>query len=233
MNIIITGASRGIGFELVKQFLRMKGNSVVAIARNTDTLDKLSEQQTSKKESALFPVESDLEKNNFDADLEEKILKNFKKIDILINNAGALVNKPFHLLTETDYERMFKVNVLAPFLLIKRLTPYFNNPSHIVNIGSMGGFQGSQKFSGLSLYSASKGAIAILSECLAIELKEKGISVNCLALGGVQTEMFSKAFPGYKAQSKPEEMARFIADFALHGHKKNNGAIVPVTRANP
>jgi NAD(P)-dependent dehydrogenase (short-subunit alcohol dehydrogenase family) len=91
----------------------------------------------------------------------------------------------------------------------------------------MGGFQGSEKFSGLSLYSASKGALAILSECLAVELKEKGIRVNCLALGSTQTEMFAEAFPGHKAQTTAADMAKYIVDFSLS--KKQNGKTIAVT----
>ena len=103
------------------------------------------------------------------------------------------------------------------------------NKTHIINIGSYGGFQGSTKFSGLSAYSSSKAALANLTECLAEEFKNFNIAVNCLALGAVQTEMFQKAFPGFSAQSTPGQMAQFIADFALNGHKYFNWKIIPVT----
>jgi NAD(P)-dependent dehydrogenase (short-subunit alcohol dehydrogenase family) len=105
--------------------------------------------------------------------------------------------------------------------------------SHIVNIASMGGFQGSSKYKGLSYYSASKAALACLTECLATEFQESKIKVNCLALGAVQTEMFEAAFPGNKAPVKAHEMAEFIADFALKGHKFFNGKILPVATNNP
>jgi NAD(P)-dependent dehydrogenase (short-subunit alcohol dehydrogenase family) len=105
--------------------------------------------------------------------------------------------------------------------------------SHIVNIASMGGFQGSSKYPGLSCYSASKAALACLTECLAGEFTESGIKVNCLALGSVQTEMLEEAFPGYKAPVDAQEMAEFIADFALKGHKFFNGKILPVAVNNP
>jgi len=105
--------------------------------------------------------------------------------------------------------------------------------SHIVNISSMGGFQGSAKYAGLSYYSASKAALACLTECLANEFKEYGISMNCLALGSVQTEMFEEAFPGYKAPVDVKQMAEFISGFALTGHKFFNGKILPVAVGNP
>ena len=144
-----------------------------------------------------------------------------------------LINKPVKDLNPNDFGSIFKTNLKAPFFLIQSILPYFNKPAHIVNISSMGGFQGSAKFPGLSLYSASKGALAILSECLAEELKDNGISVNCLCLGAVQTEMFNAAFPGYNTPVKPESMAEFIANFSLNAHKFINGKIIPVSVTTP
>ena len=117
--------------------------------------------------------------------------------------------------------------------MIRDLFPLFVKDSHIVNISSMGGYQGSAKFPGLSVYSAAKGAVAVLSECLAEEFKEQGIKVNALAIGAVQTEMLSQAFPGYMAPLQPDEMAEFIMDFALNGHRFFNGKILPVSVSTP
>ena len=97
----------------------------------------------------------------------------------------------------------------------------------------MGGFQGSSKFPGLSLYSASKGAVAVLTEAMAEEFKDEGISVNCLALGAVQTEMLEEAFPGYKAPLSADEMGKYIAGFALTGNRYFNGKILPVSVSTP
>jgi len=85
----------------------------------------------------------------------------------------------------------------------------------------------------MSLYSASKGALAILTESLAEELKEQNIRVNALALGAVQTEMLEEAFPGYQAAVTAEEMADFITDFALKAHSYINGKIIPVSLSTP
>jgi NAD(P)-dependent dehydrogenase (short-subunit alcohol dehydrogenase family) len=154
-------------------------------------------------------------------------------VDILVNNAGLLIHKPVIEFDETDIDNLFNMNVKSAFLLTQALLPLFSKQAHIVNIGSMGGVQGSVKFPGLSLYSASKGALAILTECLALELKDRGVSVNCLALGSAQTEMLKKAFPGYKAPLSAVEMASFIADFALSGHMYFNGKILPVALSTP
>ena len=156
-----------------------------------------------------------------------------RKIDVLINNAGLLINKPINDLSIADFEQLFEINVKSVFRLVKLLLPHFNKNAHIVNIGSMGGFQGSAKFPGLSLYSASKGALAILTECLAEELKDRNIKVNCLALGAAQTEMLQKAFPGYQAPLSAAEIAEFIADFAIKAHHYLNGKIVPVSLSTP
>jgi 3-oxoacyl-[acyl-carrier protein] reductase len=234
MNIIVTGASRGIGFEMVKQFTAIKGTYIIALARNTESLQELCQKlPVGKNESFLYPFAADLNKKGFEKSVREYVLNRFNKIDILINNAGTIVNKPFDELTSEHFDELFNVNTKAPFLIIKTLLPYFNQPSHIVNISSMGGYQGSEKFPGLSLYSASKGALAIFTESIAVELKEKGVAVNCLALGAVQTEMLAKAFPGYKAKFTSEEMANYIVDFSLNGNKKHNGEIIPVTKSTP
>jgi NAD(P)-dependent dehydrogenase (short-subunit alcohol dehydrogenase family) len=128
---------------------------------------------------------------------------------------------------------MYNTNVFAPFLIIQDLLPLFNKNSHIINIGSIGGFQGSSKFPGLSAYSSSKAALAGLSECLAEELAPKKIKVNCLALGAVQTDMLEEAFPGYKAPLNPTEMATFITWFALNGKNYFNGKVLPVSLSTP
>jgi 3-oxoacyl-[acyl-carrier protein] reductase len=232
MTILITGASKGIGFEMVKQLSENPNTLVIAVSRNIAPLTKLIDQ---KNTHSILPVKADIT-SSID---QKKIVKIIKalglKIDILINNAGEIVNKPFEKISTKELKSVYNTNVFGPFTLIQSLLPLFNkkNKSHIVNISSMGGFQGSSKFPGLSAYSSSKSALSGLTECLAEELKPKNISVNCLAIGAVQTEMLSKAFPGYKAPLKPNEMASFICNFALTGHTYFNGKIIPVSSTTP
>jgi NAD(P)-dependent dehydrogenase (short-subunit alcohol dehydrogenase family) len=164
---------------------------------------------------------------------EESVLSYFKKVDILINLAGFLVAKDFLEMTNNEARLIMETNFFGPASLIRLVKPMMSSGSHIVNVSSMGGFQGSSKFRGLSYYSASKAAIACLTECLAVEFQESGINVNCLALGAVQTEMLNEAFPGYKAPVDAKQMARFISEFALTGHKFFNGKILPVAVSNP
>jgi NAD(P)-dependent dehydrogenase (short-subunit alcohol dehydrogenase family) len=157
----------------------------------------------------------------------------FKEVNILINMAGFLIPQRFMDIGQKDARKMMEINFFGPASAIRLLKPLMPAGSHIVNISSMGGFQGSSKYPGLSYYSASKAAIACLSECLAVEFAESGIRVNCLALGAVQTEMFAEAFPGYKAPVNATEMAGFVSYFAVNGQKFFNGKIIPVAVNNP
>lgn len=234
MNIIITGASSGIGYALSKHLAKNQENNVFVFARSGDKLKKLeSEIARIPQHGEFYHSVFDLESGDINRELIPEIIKVFGNVDVLINNAGLLISKHFEDLTDRDFDNMFNVNVKSIFRLVKNLLPYFNHNAHIVNMSSMGGVQGSAKFPGLSLYSASKGAVSILTECLAEELKENNIKVNALAIGAVQTEMLSSAFPGYKAPLLADEMAEYIGEFALTGHKYYNGKILPVSVSTP
>lgn len=233
MNIIVTGCSRGIGLELVKHFAQVKDAKIMGLARNREVLLKLEQSLGKDKfKGVAFDLLEIREKWTI---LECEINAYFKHIDIIVNNAGVLYNKLFVKTNMHEIERTFMANVFAPMELIRRLLPFLENSkhAHVVNIGSMGGFQGSEKFPGISWYSSSKAALACLTECLAAELQESNISCNCLALGAVQTEMLTTAFPGYLAPVNANEMAEFIANFAQTGHKLFNGKVIPVALSNP
>lgn len=233
MNIIITGASRGIGFACVKKMLEAKTHKVIALARNIKPLQQFLNENPQFSEQ-LFIHEFDI--SNFEnVAYLQKIEMSFSHIDILINNAGLLINKPFMELTKDDWQDIFDVNIFGCAKLIQTVYPLLkkSNKAHIVNIGSMGGHEGTLKFSGLSAYSSSKAALANLTECLAEEWKTEGISVNCLMLGAVNTEMLGEAFPGYQAPLNAVEMADFICDFSLKGNTFFNGKLLPVSLSTP
>ena len=233
-NIIITGASSGVGFEAVLDLTSKKDNKVIALARSAEKLRKLHEiaSQLNYDGGALFPAQFDIVYDDY-ATLIPFIQSKFDSVDILINNAGALINKPFMETSGQDFAEMLQTNIMGHVNMIQQVVPFMHEGSHIVNISSMGGFQGSMKFPGLSAYSTSKGALAILTECLAEEFKEKGIKVNCLALGSAQTEMFEAAFPGMEAGTLAFEMGRYIAEFAQNGHRYFTGKILPVANTTP
>ena len=235
MNIVITGASSGVGYEAALQLSSDPENKVVALARSGDKLEKLSKAAfILNPEGVLLPLIFDTIHGEYDKVLIPFLKKHLRHIDIIINNAGALVNKPFHELDQLDFVSMLQTNFLGHVKMIQHSLPFFPvRGGHIVNIGSMGGYTGSIKFPGLAAYSASKGALHTLTECLAVELEKSKIKVNCLALGSAQTEMLEKAFPGYISPVKAAEMGRLIADFAMTGHRFFNGKVLPVSVTTP
>ena len=224
-NIIITGTSRGIGFELV-HLLANQGHNVLALSRNAQPVSNLHFDNI---ESIAF----DLGKKEDYKKVEDYVSENWKQVDILINNAGALLNKPFAETTMEDFEHVYKTNVFGVAEMTRRVLPFMKKESHVITISSMGGVQGSVKFPGLSAYSSSKGAVVTLTELLAEEYKETGPSFNVLALGAVQTEMLEEAFPGYQAPTTALEMAKYIADFSLNGNKYYNGKMLQVSNSTP
>ena len=224
-NIIITGTSRGIGYELVQQ-LAAEGHNILALSRHTATIELLNLPNVH-----CIPFDITLASDR--KAVGDFVKGQWQKVDILIHNAGRLINKPFEELTEEDFLEVYKVNVFGVAQLTRQLLPFMEKGSHVVSISSMGGVQGSLKFSGLAAYSSSKGALITLSELLAEEYKERGIVFNTLALGAVQTEMLTEAFPDYKANITPQQMARYITDFALNGGEVFNGKVLQVANTTP
>ena len=227
MNIVITGCSKGIGAELVK--LLSENHNVYGLSRDLVSLEKL--QFSLSNPSNFYFIQSDI------THLNKEVVNswiNVDSIDVLINNAGLLINKQFNYISYQDYKDVMDVNFWGAYYLSQLLLDKLSiSKGQIINISSMGGVNFSSKFPGLSLYSSSKGALTILSECLAEELKPYGIRVNALALGAVQTEMLNKAFPGYKANISPEEMAQYIINFVNSGGNIMNGQVIKVTNSNP
>ena len=225
-TVVIVGASKGIGAELMESFASIDGFRVFGFARS---------MQLQREKWSLNPLvhclDIDLTSENLQLQILD-VLKN-EKVDFLINNAGLLVNKPFMELTPSDILESYKVNVLSVFSTIQAILPLMNNQGHIVNISSMGGFQGTMKFAGLAAYSSSKAALVNLTEMLAEEYKHTQLKFNCLCLGAVQTEMLQAAFPGYEAPVQPAEMAEYISDFTRNAWRWMNGKVIPVSLSTP
>ena len=224
-TIIITGASRGIGFELAQLFAK-EGHEVLALSRNQNPVKGLG-----LKNIHTFPFDI-----SSDADLlklKEFLDNNWKSVDVLINNAGRLLNKPFLETSTEEFKAVYDVNVFGVAALTKLVIPFMEKDAHVVTVSSMGGVQGSMKFPGLAAYSSSKAAVITMTELWAEEFKETGPSFNVLALGAVQTEMLEEAFPGYKAPITALEMATYIKDFALTGNKLYNGKLLQVSSSTP
>ncbi|NQY28079.1 MAG: SDR family oxidoreductase [Flavobacteriaceae bacterium] len=225
-NIIITGTSRGIGFELVKLFAEA-GHQVLSLSRNSNPISDLNLKNVTALSFDLS-VDTDYKK------VSDFVSGNWgDKVDVLINNAGLLINKAFQEISKQDWLKVYEVNVFGVAELTKTVLPFMTSGSHVVTVSSMGGIQGSMKFPGLAAYSSSKGAVITLSEVLAEEYKEQQIAFNVLALGAVQTEMLEEAFPGYEAPLKAIEMANYIYDFSLTGNKYYNGKVLEVSSSTP
>ena len=224
-KVIITGTSRGIGYELVPLFTNA-GYQVLALSRNSVPISC-----NEFEGCTILPF--DITDSNDIKRVSDFVQKDWNEVDILINNSGALINKPFQKTSISEFKDVFEVNVFGVAALTKAILPFMNKDGHVVNISSMGGVQGSIKFPGLSAYSSSKGALITLTELLAQEFYETGPSFNVLALGAVQTEMLEEAFPGFKASTSAKEMAQYIMNFSITGNKMYNGKVLQVSKTTP
>lgn len=226
-NILIIGASRGIGAELVIQLAQNENHRILAFSRK---LSMMEEKFGHLRNVSSFAL--DLNAVDVKSTFMEQIAS-LTHIDILIYNAGYLVNKSFLELTREELQTSYQINVLSAFEVFQAAMPKFSEKAHIVSISSMGGFQGTVKFGGLSSYSTPKAALVSLTELLAEEFKDRQWAFNCLALGAAQTEMLEAAFPGYQAPVSAAEMAEFIADFSLNANRFIRGKVVPVSLSTP
>lgn len=224
-NIIITGTSRGIGYELVQLFSNL-GHNVLALSRNAQPISEL-------KLKNVTSMSLDLNEESSYPKVKRFIESEWEHVDILINNAGRLLNKPFAQTNFADFNEVYKTNVFGVSEMTRIVLPFMKSNGHVVTISSMGGIQGSAKFPGLAAYSSSKGAVITLTELLAEEYKETGPQFNVLALGAVQTEMLEEAFPGYQAPLTALQMADYILEFSLNGNAYYNGKVLQVSNSTP
>lgn len=226
-NIVVLGASRGIGKELVKLFAEQPEYKVYAFSRNTEAMaefDALSNVVYGFADISSVEIHSSL----------DQLLEQVESIDVLVNNAGKLINKPFEELSRDEIDACYQTNAVGVMYATQYFVPKMKkHGGHIVNISTVGAFQGSVKFPGLSAYSTSKAGVVSFTELFAEEYKETEIRMNCLCLGAVQTEMLEEAFPGYEAPISAKKMASYIRDFSLTGHQFYNGKIMQVSTSTP
>jgi 3-oxoacyl-[acyl-carrier protein] reductase len=225
-EVIITGAGKGIGLALTKRFAA-KGWHVIALSRNVERLSEIPNVEV---------VQGDLTDRKH---LEAFFLRmnNSESADfrVLIHNAALLVKTPFQSISDIEYENMKAINLDVPFLLTRNLIPWCLSAkkAHVLFIGSMGGFQGSLRYPGLSLYSALKSAQASLCESLASEYSDTSVHFNTLSLGAVNTDMLEESFPGYRADVNTDQISKFIVEFTCSGYDLFNGKTIPVSKGNP
>jgi short-subunit dehydrogenase len=180
----------------------------------------------------VVKISVDFLSEHWEENLKRTVAHNM--LHVVINNAGYLYKGDLEVTSQDEIQKMYRINYFGPLRIIQILLPNIKEgKAHLVNIGSMGGFSGSAKYPGLSVYSSTKAALANLSECWAEELKVYGVKSNCLALGAVDTEMLQNAFPGFKSEVSPELMASRIIDFAFNYSEVINGKILPLSLSNP
>ena len=228
-TVCITGCGRGLGYELIKSFINETNYHVAAVTRNGLKLKERIEKAGLKERVSV--IEGDIT-TELGRDTLYEDIKDLPEMGCLIHNAGKLLFKPFEEIKEEELHDIYNVNVFAPFLLTQKLLPLMKN-THTIMISSVGGVEGSMKFAGLSAYSSSKAALNCLTEMLSEEFKDTANVFNCLALGSVDTEMFSTAFPGATASSTPKEMADYIVSFAEKAPKIMRGKIISLSVSNP
>lgn len=233
-SVLVTGVGSGIGKEVCLNFLD-KGWAVFGVLRNAEQSKRLN-KEGKKLKGELTLINVDLDEIDFTTRIID-ILSDLKikSIDVLINVAGRLDIKELVDIDSKHIEEVMKTNFLAPVLLTKAMIPYLSKSNHgnVVNITSMSGYQGSVRFSGLSVYGASKAALSSWTESIAVELASVNVHANALAIGSVNTNMLQKAFPDYQATINPEEMAEYIHGFADLGYKFYNGKTLSVAITNP
>lgn len=228
---LVTGVSSGIGEELCKSILEENiENFVIGLSRNQPDSSIIDKYRNRFK---FFSVDFNLPQS-IEQIFTDTFFQHLTCIDFVVCNAGSLINKPFSEISLIELQSIYNVNVFSQFLIIQKCIPFLAKSQYasIVTIGSVGGITQSKKFPGLTAYSSSKGALSILTECLAEEFEGSNISFNCLALGSVNTKMLRQAFPDYVSKTNTNEIAAFIFDFLTSRKKLFNGKTINVSTIN-
>lgn len=185
---LITGASGGIGRATAIKFLQ---NGYFVIAQyNTDIdgIKQLNNSLTEEQSQRLFTIKADFNNTDGVNKMISDVLKNFARLDVVVNNAGVGLYKLITQTEEGEWDKLFNVNVKSAFIISKRVLPAMINAGHgsIINVSSMWGNVGASMEVG---YSASKSALIGFSKALAKEVAPSGIRVNCVCPGVIDTKM--------------------------------------------
>lgn len=222
---VVTGASSGIG-RATADMLAARGALVAAFARSGARLREL----VSPHRERMIAVEGDVSHAEAIERLFLETEARFGDCDVLVNCAGMIDPKPLVDVTPEAWDRMFAVNVRGTYLASRRALRAMiaKRSGAIVNVASISGVIGPQKFPGYVSYCASKAAVIEMSEALAAEVKGYGIRVNSVSPGSVDTKMWAQASGGSPADMTPEEVAEVICFLASDRARAMNGQDVHV-----
>jgi NAD(P)-dependent dehydrogenase (short-subunit alcohol dehydrogenase family) len=217
---IVTGASSGIGRATAEK-LAERGARVAIFARSADKLDGIAAAHPERVIAVVGDVADLAAIERLFAATESR----FGHCDLLVNNAGMIDPAPLVDTTLERWDRMFAVNVRGAFLACRRALPSMieRHRGTIVNVSSISGVLGPEKFPGWVSYCASKGAVISMTEALGVELKESGVRVNCVSPGSVDTAMWAEASGGAPAEMTADEVAETILFLASDRSRPMNG----------
>jgi NAD(P)-dependent dehydrogenase (short-subunit alcohol dehydrogenase family) len=217
---VVTGASSGLG-RATAELLADRGAYVAIFARSAAKLAEIA----GRHEGRMLPVAGDVA----DPDAIERLFTGtearFGDCDLLVNDAGMIDPAPLADTSPERWDRMFDVNVRGAFLCTRRALPAMiaRRSGAIVNVASISGVVGPQKFPGFVSYCASKGAVISMTEALAVEVKDLGIRVNSVSPGSVDTPMWAAASGGAAADMTTREVAETILFLLSDRSKPMNG----------
>jgi NAD(P)-dependent dehydrogenase (short-subunit alcohol dehydrogenase family) len=212
---LVTGAGRGIGAAVALR-LAQAGAKVALVSRTEAQLQETKEaiQRATGRSDLAFSFPGDLGELGFVESMISEVWQKLGPVTWLVNNAAVARLEPVTGVEAVSLDETWRVNVRAPFLLSRDLLRKYRETGTrggaIVNIASLGGLSGTAKFKGLSAYGMSKFAVVGMTESMAVEGRELGIRVNCVAPGAVDTEMLRKAAPHLKTETMPADVAEVI-----------------------
>ena len=223
-TILIFGGSKGIGFATAKLFLKKDYKVIIASSNNENLLNAKTQL-----DDKVTTFHCDIAYNAEVEELFNSLKADSLKLDIIVNSAAMIQNQTIDKISTKDFDQLIKVNLNGAFYIIKNALHNMNPNSSIINISSLGGLQGYEKFPGFSSYCASKYGVTGLTETLAVELKDYKIRLNAIAPGAVNTEMLQKAAPHLKSNTNPEDIIHII-DFLSDYDKSSfiNGSVIPI-----